>query len=77
MECILCTVDQLRELRKDSRIPEDIQDRYEEIIDQLLIALGATKQQREFYWTLAIPEKKKLGFSEKFYIFSYLEEKKI
>ena len=56
MECILCTVDQLRELRQDSRIPEDIQDRYEEIIDQLLIALGATKQQREFYWTLAIPE---------------------
>ena len=45
MECILCTVDQLRELRKDSRIPEDIQDRYEEII-----------KQREFYWTLAIPE---------------------
>lgn len=57
--CVLCATDRIRELRQDCekyKVPEHIQDGYEDIIDKLLCFLGITEKQKELFWTLTDPE---------------------
>lgn len=36
----------------EERIPEDIQDTYEDVIDSILKFMGISEKQRDLFWTL-------------------------
>jgi hypothetical protein len=56
--CILETAGKIQKARiycESHKVPEWVQDTYEDVIDKLIAMLGATEKQRDLFWSIADP----------------------